>query len=211
MATPFASSGLPEPVPVLEEAYTFERTDGGVVTSVVEVVHSPDGKLIAAADRKHLNIWRASDGERVASKLIYNHDYANLGLEWTTDSQHLVIYQDSAWANTPSITAIPISDWDYREKHAEIEMGVSDVRSINDSSIIFADVNNIISLWTINEESLDRGISYLSDGIPGCIDISPDKSMAIVGVELSEGYSAVLLSLDNMTEITRWNQTNPIS
>ena len=35
--------------------------------------------------------------------------------------------------------------------------------------------------------------------------------MAIVGVELSEGYSAVLLSLDNMTEITRWNQTNPIS
>ncbi|MEE3030547.1 MAG: hypothetical protein VX331_04980, partial [Candidatus Thermoplasmatota archaeon] len=182
MATPFASSGLPEPVPVIEEAYTFERTDGGVVTSVVEVVHSPDGKLIAAADRKHLNIWRASDGERVASKLIYNHDYANLGLEWTTDSQHLIIYQDSAWANTPSITAIPISDWDYREKHAEIEMGVSDVKSINDSLIIFADVNNIISLWTINEESLDRGISYSSDGTPGCIDISPDKSMAIVGV-----------------------------
>ncbi|MEC7462716.1 MAG: hypothetical protein VX439_04680, partial [Candidatus Thermoplasmatota archaeon] len=211
MATPFASSGLPEPVPVIEEAYTFERTDGGVVTSVVEVVHSPDGTLIAAADRKHLNIWRASDGERVASKLIYNHDYANLGLEWTTDSQHLIIYQDSAWANTPSITAIPISDWDYREKHAEIEMGVSDVKSINDSLIIFADVNNIISLWTINEESLDRGISYSSDGTPGCIDISPDKSMAIVGVELSEGYSAVLLSLDNMTEITRWNQTNPIS
>ena len=136
MATPFASSGLPEPVPVIEEAYTFERTDGGVVTSVVEVVHSPDGTLIAAADRKHLNIWRASDGERVASKLIYNHDYANLGLEWTTDSQHLIIYQDSAWANTPSITAIPVSDWDYREKHAEIEMGVSDVKSINDSSII---------------------------------------------------------------------------
>ncbi len=211
MAAPLASAGLPEPVPILDEAYTFERTDGGVVTSVIQIEHSPDGTLIAAADRKHLNIWRASDGEIVASKQIYNHDYANLGLEWTTDSQHLIVYQDSAWANTPSITAIPISDWDNREKHAEIEMGVSDVKSINDSLIIFADVNNIISLWSINEESLDRGISYSSDGAPGCIDISPDKSMAIVGVELSEGYSAVLLSLDNMTEITRWNQTNPIS
>ena len=147
----------------------------------------------------------------VTSKQIYNHDYANLGLEWTTDSQHLIIYQDSAWANTPSITAIPISDWDNREKHAEIEMGVSEVKSINESLMIFADVNNIISLWSINEESLDRGMSYSSDGAPGCIDISPDKSMAIVGVELSEGYAAVLLSLENMTEITRWNQTNPIS
>ena len=90
-------------------------------------------------------------------------------------------------------------------------MGVSEVKSINESLMIFADVNNIISLWSINEESLDRGMSYSSDGAPGCIDISPDKSMAIVGVELSEGYAAVLLSLENMTEITRWNQTNPIS
>lgn len=211
MAAPFASCGLPEPVPIMHDAFTFERTDGGVVTSVIDVVHSPDGTFIAAADRKHLNIWRASDGEIVTSKQIYNHDYANLGLEWTTDSQHLIIYQDSAWANTPSITAIPISDWDNREKHAEIEMGVSEVKSINESLMIFADVNNIISLWSINEESLDRGMSYSSDGAPGCIDISPDKSMAIVGVELSEGYAAVLLSLENMTEITRWNQTNPIS
>ena len=211
MMAPFASSALPEPVHILDETYTFERTDGGVVTSVIEVVHSPDGTLIAAADRKHLNIWRASDGEIVTSKQIYNHDYTNLGLEWTPDSQHLIVYQDSAWANTPSITAIPVLDWDNREKHAEIEMGVSDVKSVNDSLIIFADINNIISLWTINEESLDRGISYSSDGIPGCIDISPDKSMAIVGVDLSEGYSAVLLSLEDMTEITRWNQTNPVS
>jgi len=211
ITAPLASCGLPEAVPIIDEAYTFERTDGGVVTSIVEVVHSPDGTLIAAADRKHLNVWRSSDGEIVTSKQIYNHDYENLGLEWTTDSQHLVIYQDSAWANTPSITAIPISDWDFRDKHAEIEMGESDVRAVNDSLIIFADVNNIVSLWSINEDSLNRESSYASDGIPGCIDISGDKSMAIMGVELSDGHSAVLISLENMSEITRWNQTNPIT
>ena len=211
MSVPIASCGLPEPVPIIDEAFTFERTDGGVVTSIVEVEHSPDGTLIAAVDRKHLNVWRSNDGEIVASKQIYNHDYENLGIEWTTDSQHLIVHQNSAWANTPSITAIPISDWDNREKHAEIEMGESDVKAVNDSLIIFADVDNIVSLWSINEESLDRGLSYSSEGTPGCIDISPDKTMAIIGVELIEGHSAVLLSLENMTEITRWNQTNPIT
>ena len=211
MAAPFASSALTEPVPIIDEAYTFERTDGGVVTSVVEVSQSPDGTLIAAVDRQHLNVWRASDGEIVVSKQIYNHDYENLGIEWTTDSQHLVIHQDSAWANTPSITAIPVSDWDERKKHSEIEMGVSDVVAINESLILFADANNIVSLWSINEESLDRESSYTSDGIPGCIDISPDKSMAIIGVSLAEQQAAVLLSLESMTEITRWNQTNPIT
>jgi hypothetical protein len=198
-------------VPIIDEAYMFQRTDGGVVTSIVDVVHSPDGDLIAAADRKHLNIWRASDGEIVASKQIYNHDYENLGLEWTTDSQHLIVHQNSAWANTPSITAIPISDWDDRTKHAEIEMGASDVKSVNESTIIFADVNNILSLWNIGEDSIDRGISYTPDGIPGCIDISQDKTMAIIGVSNVEVHSAVLLSLSDMSEITSWNQSNPIT
>ena len=211
LIAPFASCGLAEPVPIIDEAYMFQRTDGGVVTSIVDVVHSPDGDLIAAADRKHLNIWRASDGEIVASKQIYNHDYENLGLEWTTDSQHLIVHQNSAWANTPSITAIPISDWDDRTQHAEIEMGVSDVKSVNESTIIFADVNNILSLWSIGEDSIDRGISYTPDGIPGCIDISPDKTMAIIGVSNVEVHSAVLLSLSDMSEITSWNQSNPIT
>jgi len=211
LIAPFASCGLSEPVPIIDEAYMFERNDGGVVTSIVDVVHSPDGDLIAAADRKHLNIWRASDGEIVASKQIYNHDYENLGLEWTTDSQHLIVHQNSAWANTPSITAIPISDWDDRSKHAEIEMGTSEVQSVNESTIIFADVNNILSLWSIGEESINREISYTPDGVPGCIDISPDKTMAIIGVSNVDVHSAVLLSLSDMTEITSWNQSNPIT
>ncbi len=211
MVAPYASCGLPEPVPIIDEAYKFERIDGGIVNSLVQVEHSPDGSLIAAVDRKHLNIWRASDGEIVASKQIYNHDYQNLGLEWTTDSQHLIIYQNSAWANTPSITAIPISDWDNRDKHAEIEMGTSDVKSVNESTIIFADSNNILSLWTIEEEAIERGSSYTPDGAPGCIGISSDESMAIIGISNQDGHSAVLLSLTDMTEITRWNQTNPIT
>lgn len=183
---------------------------GGVVNPIgasigTAVAASPDGELIASSHHDSLVI--VDTHRRVA---VYSTTMMDVitGLEFSPNSQYLLVGLESVLPSTPALIVLQVSDW--QQVHFNEDGRSVSAIAVNHDDTTYAIPNEDggFTEWSMEDSSFIRTHSTGHSGTISCISYSSDSSRILSGS--SDGV-VIVRWRGNSTVIEEWSAPSGIS